>query len=80
MCKACLRIGQTLFPEASEEDIGRFLMSATCFPFGQPRDVWRTAYSSWRAGAGTIHGAVRYAHLELDRQMRRVHRKEAQAK
>jgi hypothetical protein len=76
MCKDCLRIGQTLFPDASEEDVGNFLMSATCFPFGHPRDVWRTAYSSWRAGAGTIRGAIRYAHLELDRGMRKFRRTE----
>lgn len=63
--------GNTCFRTPARKNVGEFLMSATCFPFGGPRDVWRTAFSAWRAGAGTIPGAIRYAHLELDRQMRK---------
>lgn len=72
MCKDCLRVSEVLLPNATEEERAHFLWSATSFPFGTPRSVYKTARQSLRAGGWTINGAIRYAHLELDRGMRKA--------
>jgi hypothetical protein len=76
MCKDCLRGLRSLLPNASEEELGDFAMSATCFPFGDARQVYYSARRSLRAGGFTIRGAIRYANLELDRQMRKFRSRE----
>lgn len=76
MCKDCVRILDTLLPNATEQEANNFLWGATSFPMGSVRHIWYGARQALRAGGGTIEGAIRYSHLELHRQMRKLRTRE----
>lgn len=39
MCKECLENVREIFPEVPAEEIGDFLLSTTCYPFGTAKRV-----------------------------------------
>jgi hypothetical protein len=39
MCKLCVAVMHEIFPEVPEKEVGDFLMSCTCYPFGGPEEL-----------------------------------------
>jgi hypothetical protein len=59
-------------PGATEDDASVLLWSASCYPFGSLRQVWRSLRKAWEGGGRTVVGAINFAHEELDRAMSQV--------
>ncbi len=57
-------------PKATEEQVSALLWSCTPFPFrGDVRWLRNKIRRAIKAGGGTVGGAIRLAHDELDRAM-----------
>lgn len=74
MCQDCLRAVRSLKPDATDEEIHELLWSATAFPFGGPRIVYRQLHQAFRAGKWTVPGALKFAAAEFDKQMATIER------
>jgi len=69
MCEQCALAVEWHYPKLSDEERGELLMSATCFPFGSPETIEAQLVELKEKTDGTLHGAIVWAHQELDRQM-----------
>ena len=66
MCEKCVELVNQYYPDLSEEEQGHLLMSATCFPFGDPEDVERQLKELKEKTDGTLHGAIAFVADEMD--------------
>lgn len=77
MCAKCVEAVRAYFPDCPEETMGDFLISATCFPFGDHEQVARQVKEHHDAGCKTSDEAMARADREMDRAMRDYHDEEA---
>lgn len=66
MCKECADLAKKYYPDLPEEDLGE-LLSATAFPFGDPAYLEKQLIELREKTDGTLHGAIVFAHEEMDR-------------
>lgn len=69
MCTTCVDVARSLFPDCPDERLGDFLMSATCFPFGDGEIVARQLREHREAGCATWLDAVDRAEAQIHKAM-----------
>ena len=67
MCKRCALAVAKYYPHLSDTDRGELLMSATAFPFADPKYLIRQLRELRAKTDGTLEGAIGFAHAEMDR-------------
>lgn len=72
MCQLCVDAVKKWFPTVPKKQYGDLLMSATCFPMGDPQTIERQLRSMAEKGITTLEGASAYACEELFKASKKI--------
>lgn len=72
MCRKCIDAVHRYFPDCPEDEIGEFLIAATCWPLGCGDEVERQLREHAESGCLTVADAIRRTDEECDAAMRDI--------